>query len=143
MLDTLLYVSYSTLYIPNDAAIVDAIVAQSRRRNASLRLTGALLFTHQHFAQYIEGPEAAIADLMASIRRDPRHRDLTIQSAGRTHRRLFAGWDMAYAGPSETVAAQVAASLSSLDQRSDCHIARDLVRLMFDLALEPRPDMAA
>ena len=107
MLHTLLYVSYSTLYMPDDGAVVLDVVRQSRRRNAALGLTGALVFTHQRFAQYLEGPEAGIADLMASLRRDSRHRDILLVESGSTKRRRFPGWDMAYSGTSDLVAAQV------------------------------------
>jgi hypothetical protein len=143
MLDALLYVSYSTLYIPDDEAVVQAIVRQSRQRNASLCLTGALLFTHQRFAQYIEGSEVAIAELMSSIRRDPRHRDIQIISTGRSRQRIFSGWDMAYAGPSEPIAARVDALLGVEPQQAGGPLAGNLIELMSALARTSAPDLAA
>jgi hypothetical protein len=142
MLDTLLYISYSTLYVPGDEAVVEAIVRQSRQRNASLRVTGALLFTHQRFAQFIEGPEFAIADLMASIRRDPRHRDIEIIRAGKSRQRLFSGWDMAYEGPSDTIAARVDAVLG-INPLKAGPVADDLIELMSALARGSAQDLAA
>ena len=107
MLETLLYVSFSTLFMPDDEAVVTDIVRFARRRNAQIDVTGALVFTHQRFAQYLEGPEWALAEVMADVRRDPRHRDIEVVASAGAERRRFQGWDMAYAGPSVFVRQQV------------------------------------
>jgi hypothetical protein len=103
----LLYVSSSTLYIPDDEAIVAEILAAARERNRHLGLTGGLIFTQRHFVQYLEGEETSIAEVMASIRRDPRHRDIKLVHSGRCDARRFADWGMAYSGPSVFVSQQV------------------------------------
>lgn len=105
----LLYVSVSNLRLPAEAGEVDAIVDWSQRRNLELGVTGALVFTEKRFAQYLEGAAGAVDDLLASILRDPRHRDVNVVLRSPVQRRRFAGWSMAYAGPSTFVAGHVLA----------------------------------
>jgi len=106
-----LYVSHSRLPAAwADAAVAD-IVAVSRRRNAPLDVTGALLFTGTRFTQIIEGPATAVAMVQASIERDPRHAEVRTILSGPHDARLFDNWSLAYAGPSLFVASQVEAVL--------------------------------
>ncbi len=143
MIESLLYVSRSTLFMPDDEVAVQAIIEAARVRNAGLDVSGALIFTHTHFAQYLEGPEAAVADLMASIRRDPRHRDIELVTSGARADRRFAGWDMAYAGPSLFIGMQVEAlSESSLGDASKPSAER-VIRLMAEFARQDKAPRAA
>lgn len=98
-LSSLVYVSRSALAIDGDAREIDRIVEVSVARNRSLRVTGSLLYTQLHFAQVLEGPAPAIANLMASIASDQRHCDVTVVAETRIASRRFANWSMAYAGP--------------------------------------------
>ena len=100
MTSSLLYVSQSNLRLPAQAAEVDRIVATARARNALLNVTGALVFTQARFAQILEGPEASIAELMASIERDKRHRDVEVVLVETIAERRFPDWSMAYRGGS-------------------------------------------
>lgn len=75
---SLLYVTRSVIAPDDTATAVRAIVAVAQSRNADLNVTGALLFTGSHFAQILEGKAEAIGLLLASIRRDPRHRDIVV-----------------------------------------------------------------
>lgn len=134
MFDTLLYVSRSTLFMPDDERVVEEIVEGARGRNTALGITGALIFTHRHFAQYVEGPEVGIAELMASLRRDPRHCDMDIVSHSRSQRRRFDDWSMAYAGPSVFVEQQVEAALGSGLEDATSLSAERLIRLMAEFA---------
>lgn len=97
---TLVYVSRSELSIDGDKASIEEIVAVANARNAQLRVTGALVYTEIHFAQVLEGPRTAIAELMTSIRRDQRHCDVTVVAEHRITARRFSDWAMAYSGPS-------------------------------------------
>lgn len=97
---TLVYVSRSTLSLNGDAAEVMDIVQVANARNALLGVTGALVYTELHFAQVLEGSARAIDELMASIRNDQRHRDVTVVAEHKTSSRRFGSWAMAYAGPS-------------------------------------------
>lgn len=107
MMTALLYVSRSNLKLPAEAGEVEAVVAMSRHRNARLGVTGALVFTERHFAQYLEGPAAGLEELMNSIGGDPRHRDVQLVYREEVPARRFDTWALAYAGPSTFVAGNV------------------------------------
>lgn len=101
-----------------DTAVAD-IVKVSRARNASLDVTGALLFTGGHFVQYLEGPTGHLVALRASIERDPRHLDVRTIELGREESRRFSDWTLAYAGPSVFVSSEVEALLDGTSPSSD------------------------
>jgi hypothetical protein len=82
---------------------VRAIVEASLSRNRSLGVTGALMATKLHFAQYLEGAPGAVRDLMTSIRADGRHTDVTVFLDAGLERRRFQNWWLAYAGASSYV----------------------------------------
>jgi hypothetical protein len=96
----LLYVSRSSLNQEDTEEQLAQIVSTARRVNARLNVTGALLFTGAHFAQALEGPEQAVAELMTSIERDARHRDVTTIGLAPIRERKFGDWAMAYSGTS-------------------------------------------
>lgn len=112
-----------------DATITD-IVAVSRARNATLGLTGALLFTGRRFAQFIEGPGDALAAVQASIERDARHVAIRAVLAGTCLSRRFDRWSLAYAGPSLFVSARVEAALA------DARSADDLLHVLREFATQ-------
>jgi len=95
---SLVYVSRSRLDRPHQDGEIDRIVEVSQARNAGLGVTGALIATHYHFAQILEGPQAAIEDLMASIFRDIRHDQVTVIRLEDLPITRFSGWSMAYSG---------------------------------------------
>lgn len=99
---SVLYVSKANLSEANAGEVVSQIVAVSRERNARLDVTGMLIFTGDHFAQVLEGPEAGLDLLMPSIRRDERHHSLQ-ESAQRIETRSFGEWRMGYDGQSTYV----------------------------------------
>jgi hypothetical protein len=100
MIYALLYISDSMVEGAASADAVTRIVEVSRPRNARLAVTGALIFAESHFAQMLEGPQAAVEELMASIRRDPRHRNVRVLREGPVPERRFTRWSLAYYGPS-------------------------------------------
>lgn len=106
-LASLLYISRSTIAPEEAEAVVPEIVAASVTRNAATGLTGALLFTGTHFAQALEGGEAAIEDLMHRVSRDTRHHEIVIVEQGPLEQRRFDTWGMAYFGPSQFVSRHV------------------------------------
>lgn len=98
-----LYVSKCTIE-PHDArAAVESIVTVAMNRNPELGVTGGLFFTGSHFAQLIEGPASGILALKSSILGDARHSEITTLLDGRCDQRRFAGWSLAYSGPSLVV----------------------------------------
>ena len=74
------------------------LVATSRANNAALLVTGALIFTGTHFAQYIEGPPDSVARLRARISADPRHNSVHTFVERPVAARRFGAWSLAYAG---------------------------------------------
>ncbi|KKW89534.1 BLUF domain-containing protein [Sphingobium chungbukense] len=112
MLDRWFYISTSRLDETDAERHVGDIVAISVQRNRSLEVTGALLFTGRHFAQYIEGPPAAIAALQESILQDPRHQDIGTIACGSYPTRHFLTWSLGYAGPSRFVASKIEGALT-------------------------------
>lgn len=121
MLSSLLYVSHSRIPEQLAEGSVRQIVAAAEIRNRDLGVTGALLFTGQHFAQIIEGDRAAIDLLWGDIRRDIRHERLMVVERKSPVTRRFADWSMAFFGPSYFVTRQVT---SLAHERSEAHYLR-------------------
>lgn len=94
MLERLLYRSKATntlgsLHLFN-------MLSEARAKNASLGITGHLLYTEEVFVQCIEGPPEAIASLWESLQRDPRHHDIELLARGPLENRRFTDWSMAF-----------------------------------------------
>jgi hypothetical protein len=98
LVTSLIYVSRKTLPALKNAEAVNDILLVSRERNKLLQVTGALFSASNTFAQFIEGPKRAIDQLMESITRDARHRDVKIVSVKDGVPRKFPDWTMAYSG---------------------------------------------
>src|SRR5579875_4137109 len=103
MILSLLYVSQSTLKLPQEAGEVDKILQVAQERNPTLEITGLLASTEGRFAQVLEGPAAHVDELMARIARDTRHRDVTVVRRAAVPGRQFAEWAMGYNGSSMVV----------------------------------------
>jgi len=128
LLATWIYVSTSCIDAAATNAELDKIVSVSRIRNASMSVTGALLFSGERFAQCIEGPEAAICALRADIMGDRRHREIHTLTEGAIHSRYFDAWSLAYAGPATFVSRQLECSLQ--DARTGSSQAGANIRLL-------------
>jgi hypothetical protein len=91
-----LYISRCVVEPAWTAAMVDSLVAHAMGRNASVGLTGALLFTGTHFLQALEGPPTALALMRAAIGEDRRHTALVTLDEGSIPERRFADglWPM-------------------------------------------------
>lgn len=90
----LFYVSRTPEHV--DARVVNAILAASRRLNRQHDVTGALAYSGGYFAQVLEGDAAHLTALLQRIKRDPRHRDLTVVFERPITRRDYAEWSMGY-----------------------------------------------
>ncbi|HEY5458090.1 MAG TPA: BLUF domain-containing protein [Sphingomicrobium sp.] len=66
----------------------------ARELNSIDGITGLLVFNGTHFLQIIEGAEAAIDDLVARLRRDPRHSGLEVRDERKVEVRSFPDWSM-------------------------------------------------
>ena len=78
-----------------DDAEVDRIIKSSQRWNPAQGITGLLVFGSGIFFQWLEGPRDNVTQLMANLKKDPRHEDVVQLSAVEEVReRLFPDWDM-------------------------------------------------
>lgn len=97
MLFRLVYFSNNLLRRPRASAErqLTKLLHASRHKNASLGVTGALLFDARHFAQVLEGERSHVSHLFCRICVDPRHQAVTIVEAKAISERSFAKWSMA------------------------------------------------
>lgn len=95
-----LYASCCDCSASGTEAMIQGIVNVSRSRNCALGVTGALIFTGSHFAQYLEGPTDAVDIVKASVLADTRHNGIRTIREGSAQARLFGNWSLAYAGHS-------------------------------------------
>ncbi len=106
------YISTSRLAEDESDELVADIVRDSIPRNRKLDVTGALLFTGRHFAQYLEGPAHSVGMLQRIILDDLRHEDIRSIAEGAYPRRKFVTWSLAYATPARSSAQKVEHLLS-------------------------------
>ncbi len=81
------------------AGDIAGILAASRRNNARAGITGLLYADGTRFLQALEGPEDAVEETFARIKRDPRHRALVSLSRKNVEHREFGNWEMAERRP--------------------------------------------
>jgi hypothetical protein len=94
-LHRLVYVSRWANVLGEDGeAALHRIVAASMGKNRLSDVTGLLLAHEGWFIQALEGPETAVAPLMSTISRDPRHRCLRVLCEGEAEGRMFQDWNM-------------------------------------------------
>lgn len=79
------------------------ILRQAAVRNGLDGITGLLYSQDAEFLQALEGPDDSIADLLASLKVDPRHRDLRILLDRQTEEREFGDWMMVHRERRESV----------------------------------------
>lgn len=81
-----------------DITCVAQIVKAARSFNATIQITGILVFDGECFCQYIEGPGYQVQRLITSLAQDPRHVNFTpLLHLKREPYRRFSKWTMAYA----------------------------------------------
>lgn len=133
--ESVLYISNTKLLFPEDQIIAEAIVEFSKEWNASVGITGALVFTERHFVQFIEGPTDAIADLLCKLSLDRRHSGMNIIERVAANQRQFEKWSLAYSGPDSFIDRELAPILqtgSSVAQHVTATKLRSLLLSMSD-----------
>lgn len=94
------YVSSATRFLtPGE---LDALLLDARAFNAMAGVSGALLHQDGSFFQYLEGPEAGVAQVYARIQRSRTHRGLIELVAAPVAQRHFSSWSMGFAEPVAT-----------------------------------------
>lgn len=81
-------------------AAVAGLLAVSKRNNARVGVTGALLFNGGSFAQVLEGSRSAVETTFERIQRDPRHSDVAVLQCEPVAARGFPNWSMGFVGDS-------------------------------------------
>jgi len=119
MLHHWLYASSSRLVGQDCEVQVQHIVNVSKRRNAECAVTGALLYSGEHFVQFIEGPPNSIAQIRMSISQDSRHSHVVTLADGESPERNFEGWALAYNGRSQFVGKAITKALKHFDESRD------------------------
>ncbi|WP_024297313.1 phosphate-starvation-inducible PsiE family protein [Methylomicrobium lacus] len=90
----LTYISTPTRPMSNDDLM--GILTPSRLNNACLGVSGMLLYTGEAFIQVLEGEEKVVDDLVADIKKDPRHKDFRIIERKKINTREYAEWTMGF-----------------------------------------------
>ncbi len=92
MMIRLLYASHAAQ--PLTPAIMQAILASSRKNNMERGITGILCHSGDYFLQVLEGGRAQVNALYNVIAQDSRHDQVTILHYEEVTERRFAGWTM-------------------------------------------------
>lgn len=92
MLSQLVYVSVRNSNC-TDAEILK-ILAACQKNNASIDITGVLLYSKTSFIQYLEGEYKQIISLYDKIKTDNRHKNAVLVSSSPIKERIFPGWQM-------------------------------------------------
>lgn len=77
-------------------ADLDDLLAKARTKNASLDVTGMLLYQDGVFFQVLEGDRPVVEALYAKIEADGRHRRITRLIIESIEERTFAQWTMGF-----------------------------------------------
>ena len=99
MLHELIYASVATR--PMSGEDLASLLAVCHENNASLDVTGMLVYHDGRFLQLLEGERSAVTALFARIASDPRHASVHRLFEGAIERRGFASWRMAFADTAE------------------------------------------
>jgi hypothetical protein len=100
-----IYASSATLAF--DERDMPALLAQSRKKNTELGITGILLYIEGSLFQVLEGRPAAVDAVYSSIGRDPRHSRVTQIIREPIARRSFEDWSMGFASLDREAAADL------------------------------------
>lgn len=84
---------------PMSVEDLEQILVDARTGNEARNVTGALVFVDGVFFQILEGEEAVVRNLMASIARDTRHRAVKVFHEAAVAEPAFETWRMAYLSP--------------------------------------------
>ncbi len=93
-MERLMYTSRATE--PLGTLALFNLLNQARQKNASLGITGHLLYADGLFTQCIEGPPDAVERLWQSLLKDPRHDTISVLNRHAVNGRRFEEWAMAF-----------------------------------------------
>ena len=89
---------YRIIYVSRpfgfDASILSGLLIDSRENNEKNNITGSLICRADIYLQMLEGPKESILEVFEKIKKDDRHLEVEVLSAGPTEERLFPNWAM-------------------------------------------------
>ena len=91
----LIYRSHSLIAEEESRTTLGEIFTTARRNNKRASVTGALVTSDASFVQALEGDEAVVRELYATISADPRHDGLSVLTEEVVDERVFGRWAMA------------------------------------------------
>ncbi len=94
-------VDYCTVYLSSSVGLLVEnsladILQKSRSNNATLGITGVLLYVNGSIIQVLEGEKKAVDALYSRIEQDPRHRNVARVLNKPIDHHLFGDWSMGY-----------------------------------------------
>lgn len=121
---------------------IERILVASRRNNARVGVTGALMFNRGFFAQVLEGERQQIESVFERIQRDPRHTNLVVLQFAPAPERAFAAWSMAFVGGSAADARRFGHMAEASGFRPADFDADGLYQLLRDMLLRDEKSFA-
>ena len=88
----LIYVSYASDDF--QSGDVFKIIETSARNNPTRDVTGFLVYAHDTFVQFVEGPAASLDALLNDLKADSRHQRLEVLERREGRGRCFPNWRM-------------------------------------------------
>jgi hypothetical protein len=131
-LSQLVYVSSNCISAESLDQEIDVILNTARQHNKNNNITGALLFNTGHFAQVLEGPEAAVENIFERIQGDERHENCIVLSCESIQNRSFSEWSMAYEGGDSVAKNQFSHMLENSDKTGDILAADEVFRILVE-----------
>jgi hypothetical protein len=72
--------------------MIKDLLVKAKKRNSDMNVTGILFLADDLYMQTLEGPRAALMDLLQRLNRDGRHTQLTITSIEFIETRIYPRW---------------------------------------------------
>ena len=134
MLHQLLYVSVETKPYTKEELI--ALLEQSREKNATLGVTGILIYFKKHFFQVLEGEREIVFDLFRTIKHDNRHMSVIMMHDQPITERRFKDWTMAFVNLNEVEKCHLEGFSGFLDRDFSCTLGEKHLTVAEELLLK-------
>ena|ERR1700761_465952 len=113
----IIYISVSAHPMSEDE-LVDILQA-ARKKNASMDITGVLLYSGGTFIQVLEGPGAHVNRVFESIEKDLRHKNIIKLVDKVESKRNFGDWTMGFATANPEKTEELIGYIRSIDHLLD------------------------
>ena len=110
-------------------AVLNDILAASRRNNAKVGVTGMLLFIEGGFMQVLEGEDRCVTETYARICNDKRHWSITVL-LDRDAPRTFGAWSMGFEKPSAIAEGMFEITRDAIDGKLEPGAPAEIVGLL-------------